>query len=373
MSAYIKVCHFTSAHQSQDVRIFVKECRTLSSLGYETHITVPSPAQKHLQGVFFHDIAKKSTHRLARMTQTAYQVYKKAKSLNADLYHFHDPELLPYGLLLKMRGKIVVYDAHEDLPSQIMSKYYIPAWQRKTVSWALRKFENFVARKIDAVITATPEIGKRFDGISRVGCNINNFPILEELYVSEKNWSRKEKKVCYLGGITRIRGIEEMVKAIGQTDANLVLAGRMAPESLKAQLMNDPNWPRIEFLGEIERSRLASAMAGCMAGLVLFHPERNHINSQPNKMFEYMSAGIPVIGSNFPLWREIIEAYDCGICVNPLDPDEIANAIQWIVDHPAEAERMGNNGRKMILETFNWQRESVKLDQLYKQLLSATS
>ena len=107
-----------------------------------------------------------------------------------------------------------------------------------------------------------------------------------------------------------------------------------------------------------------------MAGVVLYHPELNHINAQPNKMFEYMAAGIPVIASDFPLWKEILEGARCGVCVDPLDPDQIADAIRWIVDHPEQAEQMGKNGRKAIIERYNWKREEDTLLGLYRGLES---
>jgi len=107
-----------------------------------------------------------------------------------------------------------------------------------------------------------------------------------------------------------------------------------------------------------------------MAGLVLYHPVPNHTDAQPNKLFEYMSAGIPVISSNFPLWKEIVEGHQCGICVDPLKPDEIAKAIQWILDNPEKAKKMGENGRRAVEEKYNHTVEEKKLLTLYKLLLS---
>ncbi len=95
----------------------------------------------------------------------------------------------------------------------------------------------------------------------------------------------------------------------------------------------------------------------------------NHVDAQPNKMFEYMSAGIPVIASDFPLWREIIEGCGCGICVDPLDPKKIAEAIDYLVDNPEIARRMGENGRKAVYDRYNWDVEEKKLLALYDSLL----
>ena len=91
----------------------------------------------------------------------------------------------------------------------------------------------------------------------------------------------------------------------------------------------------------------------------------NHVNALPNKMFEYMSAGLPVIASNFPLWKEIVEGNKCGLTVNPLSPKEIAEAIRYLLAHPEEARKMGENGRKAVLEKYNWDNESRKLMVFY--------
>ncbi|MBD3768073.1 MAG: glycosyltransferase, partial [Gammaproteobacteria bacterium] len=103
-------------------------------------------------------------------------------------------------------------------------------------------------------------------------------------------------------------------------------------------------------------------------GLVTFLPAPNHIDAQPNKMFEYMSAGLPIITSIFPLWREIVEGNQCGLCVDPLDPQAIGEAIQYLIDNPVEAEQMGKNGRQAVEQKYNWTIEEQKLLDLYAGL-----
>ena len=151
-----------------------------------------------------------------------------------------------------------------------------------------------------------------------------------------------------------------MVEAIEKTKYRLLLAGDFEP-GLEGQLKRLFGWRHVDALGFVDREGVRATMARSMAGMVLFHPEPNHIDAQPNKMFEYMSAGIPVIASNFPLWKEIVEGAECGICVDPLNLKEIAGAIQFIVEHPAEAKQMGKNGRRAVEERYNWGREEKKL------------
>lgn len=364
------IVHLTSVHTHDDVRIFYKECCSLAKEGYEVHLVVPESPNGLINGVHLHNVPISTGGRLSRMTKTVYSVFRVAVSIEADLYHFHDPELLPAGLLLKLRGKRVVYDAHEDLPRQLLSKSWIHSAIRKPLSWLFELFEDTLARRLDAVVTATPHIEARFN---RTGCRalaINNFPNLAEFDLVECNWKKKAKAVCYAGGITVIRGIREMVIAVGIADAKLLLAGEFSPVVLRKEIVDLPEWESVEECGQLDRKAVVDLLSRSVAGLVILHPILNYIDSLPVKMFEYMSAGIPVIASNFPLWREIVEGNGCGLCVDPLDPRAIAMAIDYLIQNPDTAQSMGANGRQAVLQKYNWAVEEQKLLDLYVAILN---
>jgi glycosyltransferase involved in cell wall biosynthesis len=107
-------------------------------------------------------------------------------------------------------------------------------------------------------------------------------------------------------------------------------------------------------------------LARSSVGLVTLHPRLNYVDSQPIKMFEYMAAGVPVVCSSFPLWRGIVEGHRCGICVDPMNPGEIAAAIDRLASSPGEVEEMGRRGREAVRERFNWAVEEAKLLDLYR-------
>ncbi|ASC70811.1 Glycosyltransferase [Halomicronema hongdechloris C2206] len=363
------VVQITSVHSLFDTRIFQKECKSLTSFGYRVILIVRHAKDENIDGISIEALSI-PRNRLQRMIFTTFQVYRRVLEANSRLHHFHDPELVLIGLLLKLQSKTVIYDVHEDVPRQILSKHYIPKVWRATIAWIVERLETFSARRFDAVVAATPHITHRFESLGCHAVNINNYPILNELHTPRLDWSQKERVVCYVGGIAQIRGIQEMVDAIGQTDVKLLLAGQFADSQQRQRVVSLPGWANVQELGQLDRPAVAQTLARAQAGLVLFHPLPNHIDAQPNKMFEYMSAGLPVIASDFPLWREIIEGNDCGICVDPLDVSAIREAIEYLINHPDQAQRLGQNGLRAIETTYNWETEAQKLKSLYEELLA---
>lgn len=368
----MKIAHLTSAHPRFDTRIFLKQCRSLAAAGHEVSLVVADGlGDEQRDGVRILD-AGKPRGRLHRMIGATRRVLKRALALDADLYQFHDPELLPAGLALKRRGKRVVFDAHEDLPRQILSKAYLNPAVRRSIAAAMAAFERFACRRFDTVIAATPTIRDKFARMGASAVDINNFPLPGELEANIP-WSEKRTEVCYVGGISAVRGIAEMVAAMALTKAGarLNLGGKFSEADVKTRVEKMPGWAQVNELGFLSREEVRAVLGRSLAGIVTFLPEPNHIESQPNKMFEYMSAGLPVIGSDFPLWREIIEGNECGLCVDPLDPTKIAAAIDRLVRSPGEARRMGENGRRAVAERYNWSAEEKKLLALYENLQAA--
>ncbi|MFC2947714.1 glycosyltransferase family 4 protein [Virgibacillus sediminis] len=365
----MKICHLTSVHSYTDIRISIKECTSLVKAGFEVHLIAPNTQEENLNGIHVHGVMNTYKGRINRVKNFTNDIYQKALEVDAEIYHFHDPELIPSGLKLKKKGKKVIYDVHEDVPRQIASKHWIPKYLRKSISIGFEKYENRSVKKLDALVTATPHIEQRFLSYSSNIKNVNNYPVMEELYIPDsETLLRKEKSVIYVGGISKDRGSVNTVKAIGNTDATLKLAGRFANQNEKAILEELDEWENVNFLGFIDRKEIKSELETSMVGIVVLEPRVNYIDSLPIKMFEYMATGLPVIASNFPLWKEIIEGNNCGICVDPLNVEEISKAIQWIIDHPVQAKEMGQNGRKAVETQYNWESESRKLLNLYEKL-----
>ncbi len=359
------ITHMTSVHSRHDIRIFSKECRSLSKAGYTVCLVVSDgKGDEERDSVRILDAGEKRHNRFLRMTETLYRVYKKAVSTKADVFHLHDPELLLLVPKLLKHGK-VFYDAHEDLPRQIICKHWIPKFFRRLASFFSEKVENFYAGKVSGLIAATPHIAVRFRNFNSNVVNINNYPILEEFTDIERKPSN-ERLSCYVGGISAERGILEMVKAIELVDGKLLLAGNFSNPAEREEAKNLPGWEKVVELGFCEREKVREILSSAKVGLLLFHPSPNHTDAQPNKLFEYMAAGLPIIASDFPLWRDIIDTSGCGIYVNPLNPNEIATSLNFFFSNPEIAEHKGGSGKVAVVKKYNWEQEKRKLLHFYQ-------
>ncbi|MCO6499782.1 MAG: glycosyltransferase family 4 protein [Vicingus serpentipes] len=364
----IHICHLTSVHQTTDVRIFHKECSSLAKK-YDVTLLVINGNNDFINDVKIIGVPVTYKNRRQRFTKAVNQLYKKAMEVDADIYHFHDPEILRIAKKLKRKGKKVIYDVHEDLPRQILSKPYINPIIKYPLSIFVEYFENKIASKLDGIITATPHIKERFLRVNKNTISINNFPILNELLLNIDYNTKKENIICYVGGITKIRGIKEIVNSIESLDLKLLIAGDFLENGLREEVCQLKGWRKVEELGFINRKEVKEVYAKSKLGLVTLHPVINYIEALPVKMFEYMAAGLPIIASNFPLWKSIIENNECGICVNPLNPKEIKEAIEYILNNPELASIMGRNGKKLVKEKYNWSIEENKLLNFYSSLI----
>jgi glycosyltransferase involved in cell wall biosynthesis len=320
------------------------------------------------QGVRIVDVG--CTHgRVKRMLGTAPRLLGAARALEADAYQLHDAALIPAGLRLKRLGKKVVFDAHADVPAPLLAE---PGRGKVAGQFLARSFgayARFACRRFDGIIAATPFIRDQFLRINPATVDVSDFPLLRE-FEQPAGWADKTPEVCCVGSISAIGGIRELVRACAllRSPARLALAGAFTAPVLETEVTAYPGWGRVAAHGHLDRAGARCVMRRAVAGLAISHPVVTCPSALPVEMFEYMAAGIPVIASRFPLWRDIIEGNACGVCVDPADPAAIAAAIDYFILHPDFARRMGENGRRAVLEKYNWQPESRKLVAFYARL-----
>lgn len=359
-----------------DIRIFHREARTLARAGHDVFVIAPGEGgTREVDGVRCVTVPR-ARHRRERIFRTTIAIYKAARAVNADVYHFHDPELIPIGILLKVRGHRVVYDVHEDYPAQVMTKPWLAPRIRPVVAVLMRIVEAMASRLLDAVVAAEPPVARKFPP-SKTSI-VQNFPDISETSLgSPRPYAQRREALVYLGVISEMRGIRELVTAMGllpaTSSAHLMLAGEFYPAGLQADLSALPGWERVDVLGWLSRQEVSSLLGEVRAGIVTLHPVPNYVESYPIKLFEYMQWGLPIIASNFPLWKRLVADAGCGLVVDPLNPREVAAAIEWVLEHPREAAEMGAQGRKATQDLYSWQREAAKLVSLYERLAAADS
>lgn len=365
-----RIVHLATTHRPRDPRIFQKECRTLAAAGHEVVYVVPGERDEVVDGVEIQTVPVPHSGR-ERLTATVQAVYERAMEQGRDaIMHLHDSDLLRVGFRLKRAGYRVVYDAHEDTPKQMRYQHWIPTGLRPIAAALYAHWERRAGRLFDGIITAEPLNAARFPASKTI--TLHNYPILNELVLTDSPpYASRANRIVYVGGISRVRGIEEMVSAVSALppalNAELVLAGSFHPASLASDVASCPH---VRTVGYASRPEVARLLAEARVGLAILHPVRKYIEAYPTKLFEYMSVGLPAVVSDFPGWRAIVDDAGCGLTVDPLDSDALAEAIRWLLEHPSEAEAMGARGRLAVMARYSWRSEAERLLAFYDRILS---
>ena len=362
----MKICHFSTVHGPFDARIFHKECATLAAAGHEVYFVVPHDRDETRSGVNIRALPKPGG-RFERIFSTTLKALKRVLETGAEVVHFHDPELMPCAALLKVMGKRVVYDAHEDVPKDILDKEWVGSRAvRRVVAFLAGAVEWFAARFIfDAIVAATPYIGAKFKRCFVV----RNLPILR---LAEEFEAAKVEcdlpLIIYSGGITRIRGVKNMITAMEYAGdrARLLLMGEWEDDEFRAECEALPGYRYAIYAGFVPYGEHFSYIkAGC-AGIINFLPLPNHEDALPNKPFEYMACGMPTVMSGFKYWRSVFRP--CAVFADPEDPRDIADKILSVVGNAKLRKYLSANSARMIAEEYSWEAESARIIALYDLL-----
>lgn len=363
-----KVCHITSAHSRYDVRIFVKECVSLAKSGYDVTLIVNDNNPDEInEGVKIISTKFKPKNRLERFSNSKKLLLSKALEVDADIYHLHDPDLLPLGNKIKKMDKKIIFDSHESVPEQIMDKPWIPKVLRGCVSRLYTKYEKNSLKNYDAVISVTPHIVERLLKINLNTVMVTNYPIID---FKSKVSRDPNNSICFAGGISDQWSHDKIIKAIENIDGvEYILAGVGTKEYMDL-LQSLPGWNKVNYVGKVPHQEVKNIYSKSSVGMALNYSNqaKGEGTLGNTKLFEFMEAGLPVICSDYRLWKEIVEGNNCGICVNPNDIDAITKAIRYILNNPKKAKIMGDNGRKVAIEKYNWGTQEKVLLSLYGKL-----
>lgn len=372
----LRVCMFTSVHHPDDVRVFHREACTLADAGHEVTLLVHADFDRAVrQGVELVGL-KKPRSRAQRLI-SGWRFYLMSRRLKADVYHFHDFELLPWGWLLKRTATArVLYDCHENHPETVLERAWLPEKIKPALSRLVRWVEPLLARSLDAVICVVPDQAQR---LQRAGCKtvlIRNFPRLEKFAAPAVQL--REEQLIYLGGLGMARGARLLVDImqalkISHPQVRLICLGPFNESWVEAEIKEYARQRQvnscIHFLPRVPHDAVAEHLRRSRIGLIPWQPVPQMLKiCYPNKVFEYMACGLPIVASDLPGLRHLIEPAGCGLLVKPDDVHAHVQAIRHLLDHPRQAQEMGERGIVYVSDHYSWRQESIQLRTLYDRI-----
>jgi glycosyltransferase involved in cell wall biosynthesis len=369
-----KVVHLTSVHKPLDVRIFRKECRTLADVGHEVTLIAPSSGNEKRDGVQIIGVDQPE-NRWERVCITGRKVVRRAGGIDADVYHLHDPELLPWSWLFLEGGEApVIYDMHEDFVAQLKTKDWIPSSIRPLLSGIIRiGLRVFLHDR--SVIFAESSYKSRYDWLRRT-TTVQNMPIVSELTdIGKPKYSKPT--LGYIGSVRPDRGSRVMLHALRILqkegyEVGFECVGPAAPEHREEliDMQSRSGIRNVRMPGYLPPEQGWNRMARCHVGIAMLEKTPNFVGSYPTKLFEYMALGLPVVTSDIPIYRDVVENSGCGLVADPESPEDVADKVATLISDPERARYMGGKGRRAVQDNFNWKKEGEKLVQFYDTIIA---
>lgn len=373
----MRVCHVCSGHPDNDGRVFERACISLVNAGYETHLIAQSTRTDiyRSKGVIIHPLNAKSRGERWRNIP---KIAQMASKIQADLYHVHEPELLG-PILWISKNRPVIWDVHEPYVDYLSVKTWIPKFLRPLIRKAWDQGERLLVKRCGAVITVADSLAERYQSMHNKVVVVRNFPRLD-YHASDRDFGAQQGSLVFTGVLAPNRGIQEVIQAMGilkqkSFEVSLHLAGIPCYPSYTDELMSEAKRQnvneQVHYHGILSQSDALALQKNCSIGLNISNSRMYPIQGYPVKMFEFMYAGLPVIYSNSPSFLEIAGTSNAGIGVDPGNIVQIADAIETLVQNPDLARSLGENGRKSILEKYNWDLEWYRLRDLYIELIGS--
>lgn len=357
-----KFCFFSSNSKNCHEVLIYRQSKSLRDAGYETTFYMTDPVDDSDEnGPIIKTFGKNNRGYLYRIFILPWKVYKILKSENADVYQTSALEFLCVCFLLKKKGKKVFFHLRESHPYTFSSKVHCNQLVSKIIVATMKYFMKFVFNRIDGVFVVAQD---QIDYLKKWPINnyylLGNFPeINEDFDLTFSDYLKRDNTIIYFGSIYKISRQEVFFEALSNVpQASYLLAGKFYGNEYSEYLKSHYYWNKVEFINGFEKNELPKLLSRSIVSNVL--RDFSKIKACPNgslgiiKIFESMEAGIPIICSDVPVYRKMMEEYKCGILVDPNDAKQIEDAIKFLLENKEEAWKMGQEGRRAVLEKYSW-------------------
>ena len=385
MVASKKYCFFSSLPRKEREVVLYRQARSLMANGFDVYNVVSDNLlEENLQGVNTVPTGYKANNSLnlwKRLFVAPNKLYKKLIEVDADVYHTVNVDQLPICLRLKRKGKKVIFEMQEDHPYSLLWKSNAPRWLLKPIVWLMTKWMGFALKRLDVITCLTHESVDYINswGVSSKKIHLwGNFPEIRKDYtLSLDDYMQRENRVLYFGLIYSYSKQEVFLKALSEvSNMKYLVAGRFMGneiETYKPMIQNMPEWKNVEFIEGFKHEELAGFIQKSTISNVVrdfsVYSKGKRGSFGIIKVFESMEAALPIICSDMPIYRDIMKEYKCGILVDPLNKDQIREAIEYLKTHKEEAWRMGQEGRRAVIEKYSWDALSVRYLEIVNGLL----
>lgn len=370
-----KVIHISTLHFRYDPRIVYRMASSTATV-HQTFVLLPQADASLSNDISFRSLPAFKSLWLRLLLSHPVALWYCLR-IKADIVHIHDPELMPLAFMLKwLAGTHIVYDIHENVRKQLSFKF---SNNSLILKWFYTYFDR-LARQHFYLILAEFSYQDEYKATRYEPAVILNYPSLPFFKHFIRHDYTPTLTLFYVGQLSIARGIDTLIQALAllkkrEIQLNVNLFGgfefdlHKAEELLQIKDFNEVK-DLLTFHGKTDARLVFSYAHEAIAGFALLKPVGDFPESYPTKIFEYMALELPVITSDFPLYRSVVEAHQCGFCIDPTNAQQLADTLVWLIEHPEEARQMGKNGRKAVEQDYNWQSEEDKLLKFYKQILS---
>ncbi|MEO0082727.1 MAG: glycosyltransferase family 4 protein [candidate division WOR-3 bacterium] len=369
----------TSSHPVDYSRFFHREAVSLARAGYDVSLIGLESGSKQRPRKGVSVFAVPRLRGIAK-SRTLALIRRLAEEQAAAVYHCLDPWTLELGLTIARRhpGTRIVYDSTELYPAVYAERDDLLAPVRWLLALRVKYLEREALRRADAIIETNATRARRFADQGREPVLVPNYPALDSV---PEPATRRKPWLAYTGMVTRHRGFDKLLEAFAKVvaefpDARLRVVGNFDPHSdierwAKSFVAQTGIAGQVEFLGWLPYEQMFLTIRESSVGIILLQPGRtNDYTGQPNKLFEFMAMGIPVVASDFPEIAAVVRSAGCGWLVDPTNVNKIAHVLRAVLGSPERAQAAGRAGRQAVLERYNWAEAEKNLVGLYRCLMA---